>query len=503
MREYGVGGDPSDYQEDHLISLELGGHPTDPRNLWPEPHPHATEVDRIENELNAQGLLRRAHARRGAAARVGAEAQIGVNRRAGWKIRRARADARRAALDDPRRPQAARPRRGRSSARCSRSACALAQQAPTGSYPQDWHFVVVTDPELRAGLAELWRQGGEKYLAGVGRPGGRCPGMMGRVLGGVFHLRDHLHEVPVHVIPCIEGRTDGKGVFAQASRWGSIMPAAWSFMLAARSRGLGTVWTTFHLAARAGGGRAARDPLRRGDAGGADPGRLHDRDRVQAGGAGAARHDGALGPLVAVSFRGVTFREHVRPVVVAGRVEALPLLVQPLRLEVGVEDPLLVVERAGEVRAVRARGSPSRRGRGRPEPAISSRSGKSSGYERRAGSGTGRRRTRATRGRCGRASPARRRRRRRSRRCRSRRPTRRARSARAACSSPSRSARRSGRAASGARAGRRRRPGPRSAARGSSGRACGGGARARRRAVVEERVVERARAARGRARSRR
>jgi hypothetical protein len=52
MREYGVGGDPSGYQEDHLISLELGGHPTDPRNLWPEPRPHAEEVDRIENALN-------------------------------------------------------------------------------------------------------------------------------------------------------------------------------------------------------------------------------------------------------------------------------------------------------------------------------------------------------------------------------------------------------------------------------------------------------------------
>ena len=72
--------------------------------------------------------------------------------------------------------------------------------------------------------------------------------MMGRVLGGVFHLRDHLHEVPVHVIPCIEGRTDASGAFGQAASWGSIIPAAWSFMLAARSRGLGTCWTTFHLA---------------------------------------------------------------------------------------------------------------------------------------------------------------------------------------------------------------------------------------------------------------
>jgi hypothetical protein len=52
MREYGVGGSLSDYQEDHLISLELGGHPTDPRNLWPEPYPRASEVDSIENELN-------------------------------------------------------------------------------------------------------------------------------------------------------------------------------------------------------------------------------------------------------------------------------------------------------------------------------------------------------------------------------------------------------------------------------------------------------------------
>ena len=54
MREYGVGGALGDYQEDHLISLELGGHPTDPRNLWPEPYPRASEVDSIENELNAK-----------------------------------------------------------------------------------------------------------------------------------------------------------------------------------------------------------------------------------------------------------------------------------------------------------------------------------------------------------------------------------------------------------------------------------------------------------------
>jgi hypothetical protein len=54
MRQYGETGSLSDYQEDHLISLELGGNPTDPRNLWPEPYPRAAEVDRIENELNAE-----------------------------------------------------------------------------------------------------------------------------------------------------------------------------------------------------------------------------------------------------------------------------------------------------------------------------------------------------------------------------------------------------------------------------------------------------------------
>jgi hypothetical protein len=53
LRELGLRGPPSAYQEDHLISLELGGNPTDPRNLWPEPYPRPGLVDRVENELNA------------------------------------------------------------------------------------------------------------------------------------------------------------------------------------------------------------------------------------------------------------------------------------------------------------------------------------------------------------------------------------------------------------------------------------------------------------------
>jgi nitroreductase len=72
-------------------------------------------------------------------------------------------------------------------------------------------------------------------------------GRSARIGQGVAHLADHLHEVPVHVVPCIAGRTDHASISQQAATWGSILPAAWSFMLAARARGLGTAWTTFHL----------------------------------------------------------------------------------------------------------------------------------------------------------------------------------------------------------------------------------------------------------------
>jgi nitroreductase len=120
---------------------------------------------------------------------------------------------------------------------------ALAQQAPTASYSQNWHFVVVTDPEKRAALGELWREIAYPYL----ERGGERRGQMQRIGDAVVHLAEHIHEVPVHVIPCVQGRYEGKPNPLVASMFGSIIPAAWSFMLAARSRGLGSVWTTFHL----------------------------------------------------------------------------------------------------------------------------------------------------------------------------------------------------------------------------------------------------------------
>jgi len=119
----------------------------------------------------------------------------------------------------------------------------LAQQAPTASYSQNWHFVVVTDADKRAAIGEIWRKVAYPYL----ERGGPREGQGSRIQEAVLHLAEHIHEVPVHVIPCVQGRYEGMPNALVASMFGSIIPAAWSFMLAARSRGLGTVWTTFHL----------------------------------------------------------------------------------------------------------------------------------------------------------------------------------------------------------------------------------------------------------------
>jgi nitroreductase len=122
----------------------------------------------------------------------------------------------------------------------------LAQQAPSSSFSQNWHFVVVTDAGKRAALGELWRSVAGPYRQHRSAAAAADPNIA-RISDAVRHLAEHIHEVPVHLIPCVEGRTDGKPAAAQASRWASIIPAAWSFMLAARARGLGTAWTTFHL----------------------------------------------------------------------------------------------------------------------------------------------------------------------------------------------------------------------------------------------------------------
>jgi nitroreductase len=127
----------------------------------------------------------------------------------------------------------------------------IALQAPTGSNAQGWHFVVVTDTEQRQRLAALYRQGAEllvqTYADGPFPAGDLRARQLPRMLESGFHLYEHLHEVPVMVIPCIEGRFETAGVIMQATLYGSILPAVWSFMLALRARGIGACWTTDHL----------------------------------------------------------------------------------------------------------------------------------------------------------------------------------------------------------------------------------------------------------------
>lgn len=127
---------------------------------------------------------------------------------------------------------------------------ALAQQAPRASNVESRRFVVVTDPDRRAALAELWRRGYARYARRVSSSGAgndANEATRTRILSSVQHLADHLHQVPVHLVPCMMGRYENKPAVSQSSAYGSILPATWSFMLAARSRGLGTCWTTFHL----------------------------------------------------------------------------------------------------------------------------------------------------------------------------------------------------------------------------------------------------------------
>jgi nitroreductase len=121
----------------------------------------------------------------------------------------------------------------------------LAVQAPTGGNVQTWRWVVVTDPAKRKRLAELYCEGGEAYLREAAE--NSADPQTKRVYESAVYLAEHLHEVPVHVIPCRIGRVDGADNGRAAGFYGSIMPAAWSFMLALRSRGLGSTWTTLHL----------------------------------------------------------------------------------------------------------------------------------------------------------------------------------------------------------------------------------------------------------------
>ncbi len=121
-----------------------------------------------------------------------------------------------------------------------------AQQAPTGGNRQGWHWVVVDDHETRSGLADIYRRAGEDILRQAHERAQDA--QTRRVYSSALYLVDKLADAPVHVIPCIEGRVPENATNAMvAGLYGSIFPAVWSFQLALRARGLGTVLTTVHL----------------------------------------------------------------------------------------------------------------------------------------------------------------------------------------------------------------------------------------------------------------
>jgi nitroreductase len=122
----------------------------------------------------------------------------------------------------------------------------LAMQAPTASNAQDWRWLVITDAGKRAAIADIYGSIGAEYLAQAAA--NTSDPQTQRVYQSAAGLTKTLAQVPVHVIPCLTGPIDETNRLVAASAWASIIPAGWSFLLALRSRGLGSVWTTMHLA---------------------------------------------------------------------------------------------------------------------------------------------------------------------------------------------------------------------------------------------------------------
>jgi nitroreductase len=127
----------------------------------------------------------------------------------------------------------------------------VALQAPSGSNRQGWHWMVTTDENRRRVIGDFYRQAVASYLKSSGSAATlfaddqERSAVQRRVGDSVAYLGEHMGEVPVLVIPCI--RAPRLSAASQAGLWGSLLPAAWSYMLAARARGLGTAWTTLHL----------------------------------------------------------------------------------------------------------------------------------------------------------------------------------------------------------------------------------------------------------------
>lgn len=126
----------------------------------------------------------------------------------------------------------------------------IAFQAPTGLNQQDWGWIVVDDPATRATMGELYRESFRQHWNRDRSQEGiadRSTAGAARIGRSVSYLADRIQDVPMLLIPTIGRQYGDSTPFAVASRWGSILPAVWNFMLALRMRGMGSAWTTMHL----------------------------------------------------------------------------------------------------------------------------------------------------------------------------------------------------------------------------------------------------------------
>ena len=125
----------------------------------------------------------------------------------------------------------------------------IALQAPSGSNRQGWKWLIVTDADKKAQIGEYYKRSWYAYanVAVRGDSGNEPTAQMKRVVSSARYLADHIHEVPLMIFPCIHGRAGDASPSANAGLYGSIIPAAWSLMLALRARGIGAAWTTLHL----------------------------------------------------------------------------------------------------------------------------------------------------------------------------------------------------------------------------------------------------------------
>ncbi len=134
-----------------------------------------------------------------------------------------------------------------------RECVATAMQAPSGSNLMTMQFVVVKDADKRHAIGEIYKQcwaiySSMPFFAGaIQKDGNAEQAQQDRVVDSATYLSEHMAEAPALVLGCTAGRVDGAPAMMSASSMGNILPGMWSFMLAARARGLGTAWTTISL----------------------------------------------------------------------------------------------------------------------------------------------------------------------------------------------------------------------------------------------------------------